>query len=218
MELFPATGVMLSLMAVPMLLLYMAYYWAPQMNSAATMRFILPTFPLYLVAGIWAMQELTARAPAAARVAVPASLIGVQLLWGLTDLRAQTQRLKYSKQTLAMATDSIQRFAAPGDVVVGNNQILQQLDFVRDWKLADASVLRGGRMMGGPGPRGRNDEPDAPSPMQQEKRDIQQEKYSGTFTQRFNKFADDVHAWAGDQKVWYVGPERDSTKPWDRIE
>src|SRR5581483_3891882 len=34
-----ALGTMLALICVPMLLLYMAYYWAPQMNSAMTMRF-----------------------------------------------------------------------------------------------------------------------------------------------------------------------------------
>ena len=47
-----ALGAMLALVCVPMLLLYMAYYWAPQMNSAATMRFLLPTFPAYVLAGI----------------------------------------------------------------------------------------------------------------------------------------------------------------------
>ncbi len=75
-------GIMAALMTVPMLLVYMAYYWAPQMNAQMTMRFILPTFPVYILAGMWALSELTARAGFSAHLAIPAALIGIQLLMG----------------------------------------------------------------------------------------------------------------------------------------
>src|SRR5262249_49226919 len=43
-------GVMLALLTVPMLLLYMAYYWGGM--GGMSMRFLLPTFPLYVIAGV----------------------------------------------------------------------------------------------------------------------------------------------------------------------
>jgi 4-amino-4-deoxy-L-arabinose transferase-like glycosyltransferase len=224
-----ALGLMLTFMAVPMLLLYMAYYWAPAMGASATMRFILPTFVVYVLAGVWVLSMMAAQAPRAARLAVPAVVVAVQFLWGAAALRQDANRLHYQKQSLAQATKALQGVASRGDVVIGSNNLLQQLDFVREWKVADASYLRGG--MGGPGggPGGPGgppvagtrrgfgggpsgpDDPDAPSPMQQQKRDLQREKYSGTTDQRWDKFIDDVLAWADGGKVWFIGTETELT-------
>jgi hypothetical protein len=210
-----ALGVMLALICLPMLLLYMAYYWAPQMNSSATMRFLLPTFPAYVLAGVWMLATFLKDAPRGARIAVPLSLLLVQCLWGATDLAGETTRIHYSKQMLARVTEKLNEVAAAGDVVVSNNQVLQNLDFVRKWKLADEQLVRGGPGgAGGPGGgrfgRGMgpdDQDEDAPSPMQRAKREEQQKKYSGSQSDREEKFADDVSRWAGDHNVYLVGSE-----------
>lgn len=208
---YRAMGIMFALFAVPMLLLYMAYYWAPQMNSSMTMRFLLPTFPAYLIAGVFALRQFLAAAPKGARVAVPVTLVAVQLLWGAADLLNQVTRLHHSKRVLAIATEAMEKVAVTGDVVVGNNQVLQQFDFVRKWKVADASVMRadGGRMMGGPGPMGPDMDSEEPSPMQLEKRALQQGKYPGTAAQRQAKFVADLLSWAQGHRIYYIGTEQE---------
>lgn len=206
-----ALGVMFALVCLPMLLLYMAYYWAPQMQSAATMRFLLPTFPAYVLAGVWMLATFLKESPRGARVAVPLTLLIVQGLWGASDLVSETNRIRYSKDMLARVTDKLDEVASAGDVVVSNNQILQDLDFVRKWKLADEQVLRGGpgggRFGRGMGPNG--DDSDEPSPMQRAKLEEQMKKYPGTQAQKETKFASDVAAWAGASKVYLVGAEDD---------
>ncbi len=79
-----------------------------------------------------------------ARVVVPLTLIAIQGLWGATDLVDETQRIHYQKEMLSRVTEKLDELTRPGDVVVANNQILQNLDFVRKWKLADQQLVRGG--------------------------------------------------------------------------
>ncbi len=204
-----ALGVMFALVCLPMLLLYMAYYWAPQMQSAATMRFLLPTFPAYVLAGVWMLATFLKESPREARVAVPLTLMIAQGLWGAGDLMSEANRIHFSKEMLARVTDKLDEVASAGDVVVSNNQILQDLDFVRKWKLADEQVLRGGpgggRFGRGMGPNG--DDSDEPSPMQRAKLEEQIKKYPGTQAQKETKFASDVATWAGASKVYLVGAE-----------
>jgi hypothetical protein len=104
----------------------------------------------------------------------------------------------------------VERVARPGSVVVGDPGVLQQLDYVRKWKLADASLVRDtmGRM-GGPPPGDGEEEGDRPSPRQVEKEEVRREKYGGTAEEREGKFAADVRAWAGGGKVYLVGSERE---------
>src|SRR5205085_4376397 len=125
-----ALGAMLVLVCVPMLLLYMAYYWAPQMNSAATMRFLLPTFPAYILAGIWMLATSLEYAPRSARVTVPLILLAVQGLWGADDLINETKRIHYQKEMLARVSNKLDEVVPTGSVILANNQILQDLDFV----------------------------------------------------------------------------------------
>jgi hypothetical protein len=148
-------GITFALITLPMLLLYMAYYWAPG-NAVMTMRFLLPTFPLYALASMWLLRQALSQAGTGARIAVPLTVLILQLLWGTPEAISEANQIHYTKDVLARVTDSLINNTEQGDVVVANNEILQQLDFVRMWKLADASaVSRGssgfGGGMGGPG-------------------------------------------------------------------
>ena len=201
-----AMGLMLALLCVPTLLLYMAYYWAPQGMTGATMRFLLPTFPLYALAGVWALDQMVRPLPLGARIALPLALVGVQMLLATTDVLQQANQLHYRKDVLATVTDAIESVAMPGDVVVANQGLNQHLDFVRRWKVADSSVLSGGMGFGGGGrfaPRAGS--ADAPSPMQTEKQTVLRERYTGTLADRRAKFAKDLRTWAGGHRVFIVG-------------
>ena len=119
----------MAAMAVPMLLVYMAYYWGN--GNAMTMCFMLPTFGLYILAGLWLVRQCTAREawPAAAGVAV--AIVAVQFLWGVPEFLNTARRLSYQKEMLARITVALDKVAQPGDVVVVGNAVGQQLDFVR---------------------------------------------------------------------------------------
>jgi 4-amino-4-deoxy-L-arabinose transferase-like glycosyltransferase len=225
-------GVLLGGSAVPMILLYMAYYWGPQ--SAGTMRFIVPTIPCFVLGTIWLLNELTMATPTAARIAVPLALATVQLGWGVPQILNNTGRNQYQKQVLAQVTDALDDVAPEkGDVVVAQTQLLQHLDFVRHWKLADPSLVmahggqgRAGLFGGvgpaapGPGRGGRGGrggigfpfgpgggDPESPQPMQLEKNDFLRSLYPGAQGPR--KFVRDVFAWANGMKVFVVGPEEE---------
>ena len=234
-------GILFAALTIPMLLLYMAYYWAPQ-NAQATMRFLLPTFPVYVIAGVWVLAELTKSAPRGARVAVPIVVACVQLLWAAPDGIQQLGRMTASKRPLAIMTDALEHNTQHGDVVVASGQLLQHIDFVRHWKVADAGLVTGrgggfggppmgggggmggppdgGAMGGGPGggggmgggmggPPGMDGGANGPSPMQQEKREAQQQLYKGSTLAKQNKFANDLATWAGGKSIYLVGSEAD---------
>ncbi|MDP9175662.1 MAG: glycosyltransferase family 39 protein [Planctomycetota bacterium] len=228
-------GLMLLLMSVAMLLIYMAYYWAPQMNSAMTLRFLLPTYAAYVLAGLWLVREAAGQMTFPSKAILGAAIIGFQILWGTTELLQQTDQLRYQHQSLAQVTEGLEQAAKPGDVVVASGNLLQHLDFVREWKLADESIMQGrgggpGGMNGGPGgfggpngPNGNQAGPranrnaNAPSPMQMAKSVEQREKYTGTTQQRQQKFIKDLTAWAGaDHKVYILGTEQ-QVRQWNGV-
>ena len=222
-------GVMLICMTIAMLLLYMAYYWAPQQNSAMTLRFLVPTYALYTLGAVWLLRECCGRFAVGTQVALGILLITVQMLWGSTETVTQARELQYQKQSLADVTAALEKYATPDDVVVGSGNVLAQLDFVREWKVADDSLVNGGGGpggggfrrggFGGPGGPGGPDDnnANAPSPRQAAKAELERELYTGTIAQRQRKFANDVRTWAGDgHKVYLVGTEQ-QVREWDGV-
>ena len=96
-------GLMLFGAEVPLLLVYMAYYWAAGVGgagvgpggggggppgggggggggNAGAMRVLVPLVPLLVIAGVWAMAQMVKLARAAMRIAVPVLVVGMQLL------------------------------------------------------------------------------------------------------------------------------------------
>ncbi|OGV82607.1 MAG: hypothetical protein A3K18_08170 [Lentisphaerae bacterium RIFOXYA12_64_32] len=202
-----ALGCCLALLTVPVTLLYMAYYWAPAMMSQGTMRFLLPTFPLYFLAGLWALHTFLDGLTPARRYAVMAVLMTVQACWGAFTSVVELRLIHHQKRVLAIATQGLEQYVPANAVVAGHPQILQHLDFVRRWRLTDPSLLRGER---GPEAQQANADDDTPRPMQAGKRQAQTAKYEGLRPgEREKAFADDVRAWAGEEKVFYIGTEED---------
>jgi 4-amino-4-deoxy-L-arabinose transferase-like glycosyltransferase len=202
-----ATGVMLVLLIVPVTVLYMFYYWGPEM-SGGTMRFLLPTFVCYVAAGVWLLSHATDKVSPALSVSIALVLLAMQAVWGIPQSLSSSDRLRYQKQILAQVTDTLEKHTQHGDVILARQQFLQHLDFVRQWRLADQSLMRGQIGMG----RFFNfqDNADAPSWRQVEKDRERAEKFAGmTQTERERYAANDIHQWAGNHKVYFVGTERD---------
>lgn len=202
-----ATGLLLLVSTTSMLLLYMAYYWAGGM--VGTMRFMLPTFPLYLVAAIWTLRAATTQAPLAVRISAPLLLLGLQVSSsGAESLRTAAQQ-RHQKTVLATVTAGLERATQPGDIIVTQGELLQHLDFVRDWRIADEAIARAGsvELLGRFHPRDET-APGAPGAIQQLKVARLNEKLGTSTEARRARFIAELRTWARGAKVFLVTPER----------
>ncbi len=235
-----AIAAMLLTATAPFLAVYMAYYWAMGVgaggmggNVGGAMRFLVPIVPLFVIAGVWGLSQALVTTPRLAQVAIPLAVVAMQVLMYGSSLQQELRQSFDGKSVLALATQELDAVAPAGSVVVGDQSVLQQLDFVRKWKLADASLV-GSRGMRGPGGGGgpgggqgrgafnrqggggpgggmpgMGMDGDAPSPQQQAKNEARAKLYPGTQTQKEDKFASDVLTWAGNQPIYVVGKEAD---------
>ncbi len=193
-----AFAVTLALLAFPAMLLYMFYYW-----DMPSQRFLLPTYPCYLVAGVWLMAHLTAGRSRALAAVLVAAVFALQVAQGGVYGFVWTRDLGYQKEVLARVTDALEATARRGDVVISDPQVLQHLDFVRRWKLGDLSE----RLAGRPSESRRGG---GPSPFQSEKRRRLAEQLAAmTAREREAALARELREWAGPGKVYYVGTERE---------
>ena len=201
-------GVLLALTAVPSTLLYMFYYWGMGLNNGngGNMRYLLPTFFCYAFAGIWFVTTSLKEKPLYFRAGVVGSLLISQFFWGGWTSIPEYQRTSHQKKVLALTTEKLMQVAKPGAVVIADNQILQDLDFINLWRLADDGLLSGR----GPGGRFMMNErdPNEPSPMQSKKMKLFQEKYGAmTSDQRETALASAIKTWSNGAKIYYVGAE-----------
>jgi len=195
-------GIMLLILAVPPVVLYMAYYWPNESRAGAGLRFLLPTFICYTLAGFWLLNRITLNAPRLVGASVLFVLMGLQLVWGAHTSRL-LQRLHYQKEVLARITEELERVARRGDVIVSNRQILQHLDFVRHWRLADAAILRMDRAPQPPLNLAEKREPRGPIRAQRfAERTEQFRRLPPPERERF--FARKVREWAGESRVYFV--------------
>jgi len=202
-----AEGVLFLLLIVPTTVLYMAYYWAPRMMGAGTMRFLLPTFVCYAVAATWALAQLASHIPRPALAMGTSLLVGLYAVWGGVRCVQDTRREVAQRRALVQVTDTLEQHVAENAVVVANSQLLQHLDFVGKWRLVEPGELRGGRGGGRGGP-GRNLDSDAPSPMQPAKRRIEEERYGGLSPRaRMLRTGRELREWAGDGPIYLIGDE-----------
>ncbi len=200
-------GLMTALAVIPMVLLYMAYYWAGMgQNGAGIMRFMVPVFVPLTIAGAWVVAEVGNKLALPARVALPVVLLAFQGYWGIPEFSARLDQQKLQRENLAVVTGAMEQAIEPGAVVVSDNGLLQHLDYVRIWKLADQSNYRGGMGFGRFG--GRAD--DQPSPMQPAKQKMIANLYSGSLDERKAAFYKDCTTWADGKKVYFVGTEIDA--------
>jgi hypothetical protein len=212
-------AVLLLLLAVPSTLLYMSYYWG-RGQDFGSMRFLTPVFCCYIFGGVWLLSRIVELAPARLRWLPVAAVLLLQFAWGGTNTLDENRRQQYQKRVLVLATDALEETAPRGSVVTGSQQLLQHLDFVRHWRLADLSILQvqgGGRRfggmggMGGPGGPGgmfRGRDPDAPSPMQPAKRQARIDAYANLSPAEIAaRTVAELGRWGAERKVYFVGVE-----------
>lgn len=226
-----AEGLLFTGVVVPLVLLYMAYYF----GGGASMRFLIPTFSFLAIAGVWLLSRLSLAGPS--RIALVSALAGLQLLLGLTTSAETLARMKLSLNAAARARAMAERQLPAGSVLIAEHQLAESLDATGEWRLVEENLVGlpgarlpprfgGGMGPGGMGPGGiamgpggmgpggamgggglRSPEGgDTPSPQQPGKNRLQQERYRGLdLAERRAKVWADIVQWAGDRPIyWYA--------------
>ena len=147
-----AMALLLLFIVAPITITYMAYYWG---NGGTGLRFMIPTFALYFLPGMWLIARLAAyRKPAA--VGATVGLLALQgLLWGhgtwkgAVDNRDKLERMH---DAVAFLDESL-----PADsVLIADRRVAETLQYYDKWTLLDERVVSGQvRPMGRPGGFGR---------------------------------------------------------------
>jgi hypothetical protein len=129
-------GMLFAGLIVPVTLLYMAWYWRPDPQS---MRFLIPTFPLYTIAGVWMLERLAPRPSAAIPLAI--GILVATAAWGVPRGIMGMKHLERDDRVLADITAMLEEHVPEGSVLMAGIGVQQHLDFVGRWKLADAESL-----------------------------------------------------------------------------
>jgi hypothetical protein len=138
-------GILFLLLTLPTTLLYIAYYWPPDPQS---MRFLLPTFHVYTIAGLWLLRELT-KDDRKAYLGAVISLVAFTAAWGAPLSLSAMERLKEQGEVALSAMSLLELNAEPGSVLITCDGISQLADYWGRWRLADGkvaeSVISGGQ-------------------------------------------------------------------------
>jgi hypothetical protein len=129
-------GLTLFIFVLAPTLIYFAYYWPPDPMS---MRLLLPTLPVYIIAATLLLHLITRRSE------ITGAIIGTVLLlltavWGAPGALARVKQLSEQGQATLVITDMVKRHVPPGAVLVGTGEQLAHMDFTGDWKLADLTI------------------------------------------------------------------------------
>lgn len=205
-------GVLFVGIVVPLVLLYMAYYFGGGMGGGAgNLRFLIPVFPFFAVAGAWLLARIAEQLGAPGRVAV-AVVAALQLFIAFGGSIPLLASAKISLQNAARARAVAEKEIPPGSVVIVDRQLAESLDATGQWKLVEESFLAAGAMGPGPGGVGGMMRPagamaeDAPNPMQRGKNRAQHERYAGLEPgERRTRAWADLAAWANGKPIfWYA--------------
>jgi len=129
-------AILFALLIVPITLLYMAYSWPADPQS---MRFLLPTFFIYTLAGVWTLNHL--KNERTKKILTYATLI-VSILWGSFGSIRPLMSLKERGKPLADIYEKIKTDVPEQSVLITNEGINQFLDYFGKWKLIDMAMLK----------------------------------------------------------------------------
>ena len=200
----------LGLIAGGITLLYCCYYFA-EFGSPVTIRFLLPTLPLYLPPAFYLFRILL---PPPILLPAVTALVVLQISIGQPAGALELRRQAASADRSAAAIRGIDELVPDGAVVFGDRRLNEQLHFTGQWKLADADLLlepsqRGRR----PGPGGLSPPPggaNRPSPRQRGKGAQLRARYQRlSGTEKARAALEDSKAWAGSEGVYLALSERD---------
>ncbi len=212
------TGLLILLTVVPVTIVYLSYCWPPDLQS---MRFLLPTLPLYVISGVLFIKPFLS-GNKSLRNTVLMVIIGITIFTGTPSTIKRLQSLNLNNKILADITLFVEKNIKPGSVIIAPEGINQHLDLLGKWKLADPNILHTSLNPLIAGPIGA-----IPSYMRCRNDDanLKYVKFRSFLGKNVhNVFAYDVWNWAGDTgSVYIIGYEqqvdyfRQNIPPYHRI-
>ena len=130
-------GLLLSGIILPISLVYTAYYFGR--GTTDWLRFLLPTFPVFLLAAFYFIHEHSSRS--AARAGFVFLILAQVGLW-LPDTIERTSQAARNLKAIALATDFVRQNVPVGAVVIAGRRLQENLMYYPDLKLVDAGFLR----------------------------------------------------------------------------
>jgi len=185
---------------------YAGYYFN-RGPGGASMRFLLPTLPLYLLPALWLLARLDS---ALIRNVAVGAVLAVTLLLSIPLSARQVAGEFVLTQRAAALLGWIEEDIPAGSVIVADHGIHEEIHFTGRWKLADVTVVVGA------GPRGGRRElmaslfggADTPRPMQPGKGEKLRARYRGLSPEETARRAlEDLAVWArtGSGEIYWVG-------------
>ncbi len=216
-------GLLYAGLVVPLLLVYMAYYFGGPGGGAGTgnLRFLLPTFPFFAVAGAWLLSHLAATLGTAGRIAA-GFVLALQLLVAGAGSGQALARMKTTLKSAAAVRVVAEKQIPDGSVLVVDRQLAESLDAVGRWKLAEEIMVAGMGPRLGPGGggvrfmgggEGGDDDENRPSPQQVGKNKAQQERYAGLGpAERRARIWADLEQWADGRPIYWFARSIDAVE------
>jgi hypothetical protein len=127
-------GLLLGLWAVPGLLLYSAYYWAPAGEGPGYVRFFVSVFPPLILSALAVLCHAVRARPWWWEVGIGvfvAVVATANLREATRTLDRQMERLLFAKET----TDMVREKLKDGDVILASDRVLNSVEFAGDYHL-----------------------------------------------------------------------------------
>jgi hypothetical protein len=139
-------GVLFLGIILPLTLLYAAYYWGTAEEPASTLRYLLPTLPVYVLAAFWILKWVVRTG----RRRSTTIAVGLWVLLSLVQLgRALPEGSRFLLgEWMGLArgravVEAVEGSVPPGSVLVGPREIQEILDYYGRWKLVGDRMLPG---------------------------------------------------------------------------
>jgi hypothetical protein len=127
-------GLLLGLWAVPGLLLYSAYYWAPAGEGPGYVRFFVSVFPPLILSALAVLCHAVRARPWWWEVGIGvfvAVVATANLREATRTLDRQMERLLFAKET----TDKVRESLKDGDVILASDRVLNFVEFAGNHRL-----------------------------------------------------------------------------------
>ncbi len=132
-------GLLIALWTLPSLLLYTAYYWAPEGDGWGFVRFFASIFPPLILAALSLLCTAVPSRPwwNAALGAVVLLVAGANLDEAARDLEPSAEHLRLNRSIMDAVVDKL----PPDAVILSDDQVLNFIDFVGDFHLYSFDIF-----------------------------------------------------------------------------
>jgi len=164
---------------------YMAYSWSP---DPETMRFLLPTFPIYTLVAVYFISHLKKKY----KIAFLSIALLALLPWGVLGSSRAVKPLYVRNSVLADITKAVERNIEAGSIIITYEGICQNLDLYGKWKLIDISILSKADTLIGK------------RPMKPMRNEYASKVYDSLYGNKFkDQFIKDLNQWSG-KKIFMI--------------